>query len=49
MERKLEQRYAVKFCVKLRKSPTETFDMIRTAYGNDAMCRSRLFKLHENG
>ncbi len=36
----MEQRTAIKFCVKLQKSFTETFAMIRTAYGDDALSRT---------
>ena len=33
-----EQRIAVKFCVKLGKSATETYAMLNTAYGDVAYC-----------
>jgi hypothetical protein len=42
-----EQRLAVKFCVKLGKSATETFAMLNTAYGDVAMKRTACFKWHE--
>ncbi|XP_076324799.1 protein GVQW3-like isoform X1 [Tachypleus tridentatus] len=42
-----EQRLAVKFCVKLGKSATETFGMLNTAYGDVAMKRTAYFKWHE--
>lgn len=42
-----EQRIAVKFCVKLGKSATETFAMLNTAYGDIAMKRTACFKWHE--
>jgi len=42
----LEQRANVKFCVKLGKSGAETFEMIRRAYGNEAMSRARCYKWH---
>ena len=38
-----EQRFAVKFCVKLEKSTTETFAMLNTAYGDVAMKLERHF------
>ncbi len=38
----MEQRTAIKFCVKLQKSFTEMFAMIRTAYGDDALSRTTL-------
>ncbi|GBM01693.1 hypothetical protein AVEN_99734-1 [Araneus ventricosus] len=33
----LEQRTNIKFCVLLEKSPSETLEMLKKAYGNDAM------------
>ena len=36
-----EQRFAVKFCVKLGKSTTEAFAVLNTAYGDVAMKRAR--------
>jgi hypothetical protein len=39
MDEKMEQTANIKFCVKLGKSGAETFEMIRRAYGNEAMCR----------
>jgi len=46
MDMKLEQRANIKFCVKLGKSGAETFEMIRRAYGNEAMSRVRCFEWH---
>ncbi|XP_023227412.1 uncharacterized protein LOC111627944 [Centruroides sculpturatus] len=40
----IEQRLAVKFCVKLGKSATETFAMLNTAYGGVAMKCTACFK-----
>ena len=42
-----EQRSAVKFCVKLGKSTTETFAMLNTAYGDVAMKRATCFRWHK--
>ena len=42
----LKQSANVKFCVKLGKSGAETFEMIRRAYGNEAMSRARCFEWH---
>ena len=42
-----EQRFAVKFCVKLGKSITETFSMLNTAYGDVAMKRATCFRWHK--
>ncbi|GBM33072.1 hypothetical protein AVEN_9617-1 [Araneus ventricosus] len=37
----LEQRANNKFCVLLEKSPSETFEMLKKAYGNDANERTK--------
>ena len=42
-----EQRFAVKFCVKLGKSTTEMFAMLNTAYGDVAMKRATCFRGHK--
>ena len=42
-----EQRFAVKFYVKLGKSTTETFAMLNTAYGDVAMKRATCFRWHK--
>ena len=42
-----EQRFAVKFCVKLGKSTTGTFAMLNTAYGDVAMKRATYFRWHK--
>ena len=47
MERTVEQRYALKFCFKLGKSAWETFELIRQAYGDDALSRTRVFEWHK--
>ena len=47
MERFLEQRYAIKFCVKLGKTGKETHDMIKEAYSDAAMGRSGVFEWHK--
>ena len=43
-----EQRIVMKFCVRLRKSATETFAMLNTAYGDVVMKRTACFKWHEH-
>jgi hypothetical protein len=40
---KVEQRVAIKFLVKLNKTPTECFRMLTEAYGADCMSRARVF------
>lgn len=44
MEKNLEQRIAIKFCVKLEKSATETFQMMTKAYGELVMSRATVFR-----
>jgi hypothetical protein len=44
MDVKLEQKANIKFCVKLGKSGAETFEMLRHAYGNEAMSRAWCFE-----
>ncbi|GBO37790.1 hypothetical protein AVEN_160081-1 [Araneus ventricosus] len=38
----LEQKANIKFCVLLEKSPSETLEMLKKAYGNGAMKKKRL-------
>ena len=47
MERLLEQRYEIKFCVKLGKTGKEIHNMIKEAYGDAAMGRSGVFEWHK--
>lgn len=47
MEANLEQRYSIKFCVKLGNSATETLEMIEKAYGNQALSRAQVFRWHK--
>ena len=46
-EDNLEGRYVIKFCVKLGKNATETFDMIKTAYGETFMSRATVLWWHK--
>ena len=41
MQRSLEQCYAIKFCVKLGKSGSETLQLLRTAYGDAVLSSSK--------
>ncbi|MGR0317612.1 hypothetical protein [Klebsiella pneumoniae] len=41
MNVKEEQRVCVKFCVKLGKMFTETFQMLQVAFGDECLSRSR--------
>ena len=47
MQENIEQRYAVKFCVKLNKSATETFASLTEAYGDATLSRTMVFKWHK--
>ena len=43
----IEQRYSIKFCVLLGKSPTETNQLLSEAYGTQALSRTRVFEWHK--
>jgi len=47
MQKNIEQHYAIKFCVKLNKSSTETFDSLTEAYGDATLSRTMVFKWHK--
>lgn len=47
MEKNLEQRYAVKFCVRLGKNGVETVEMIRQAYWDKAMSKAQVCRWHK--
>jgi hypothetical protein len=47
MQEIIEQRYAIKFCVKLNKSSTETFASLTEAYGDTTLSRTMVFKWHK--
>jgi hypothetical protein len=44
MDGKIEQRVCIKFCVKLSKSTTETFEMLRETFGEHSLGRQRFFE-----
>jgi transposase len=39
-----EQRVHIKFCAKLVKMPTETYEMLQTVYGDEALSHSSVFE-----
>jgi len=39
-----EQRACIKFCFKLGKTATESYEMLKTAFGEQAMGRSQTFQ-----
>jgi len=41
------ERVNIKFLVKLKKSATETFQLLTEAYGKDCMFRARVFEWHK--
>ena len=43
----LEERYAMKFCFKLGKNATETYEMLPTAFRASCMNRASLFEWHK--
>ena len=43
----LEERYAIKFCFKLRKDATETYRMLQTAFRPSSMNRASVFEWHK--
>jgi histone-lysine N-methyltransferase SETMAR len=42
-----EQRTNIKFCVLLKKSPSETLRMLEKAYGKAAMKKTQVYKWHK--
>jgi hypothetical protein len=46
-ECKSEQRVNIKFLVKLKKSATETFQLLTEAYGEECMSHARLSEWHK--
>ena len=47
MQENIEQRYAIKFCVKLNKSATGTVASLTKAYENATLSRTMVFKWHK--
>ncbi|KFM73985.1 hypothetical protein X975_07966, partial [Stegodyphus mimosarum] len=47
MEQYLEQRYAIKFCVRLNETTTETLGMIQEAFKEEAMFCAMVFMWHK--
>ena len=44
----LEKRYAIKFCFKLGKNPTETYRILQTAFRPFCMNRASVFEWHKS-
>ena len=47
MQENIEQRYAIKFCVKFNKSATEKFSSLTEACGDATLSRTMVFKWHK--
>lgn len=47
-QRNIEQRYAIKFCVKLGDSVMETYDKLVKVFGDEALSRAQVFRWHKN-
>ncbi|KAJ8944208.1 hypothetical protein NQ318_014570 [Aromia moschata] len=47
MQRSLEQRMAIKFCVKPEKSAAETITMLKKAFGVDCLSDRQIFRWHK--
>ena len=43
----LEERYIIKFCFKLGKNATETYEMLQTAFGASCMNRASVYEWHK--
>jgi hypothetical protein len=42
----LEQKAAIKFCVELKKTATETSAMLKSAYGEECLSRTSVSEWH---
>ena len=47
MSEEQEQSMCIKFCVKLGRNGAETFEMLRTAFGEQCLSRDRIFEWHK--
>ncbi|EFN80151.1 Putative uncharacterized protein FLJ37770, partial [Harpegnathos saltator] len=47
-QRNLEQRYAIKFCVKLGESASVAFEKLKQAYGKHSLSRAQVFRWHKS-
>jgi hypothetical protein len=43
----MKQRAAVKYCVKLKKTATSTFEMLKSVYGEECLSRTSVFGWHK--
>ena len=47
ISQKIEQRINLKFLVKLKKPPTECFQLLKEVFGDNCMSRSQIFEWHK--
>jgi hypothetical protein len=47
MQRSLEQHYMIKFCAKLRKSGSETLQLLKTAYRDAVLSSAQDLRWHK--
>jgi hypothetical protein len=43
----MEQGAAIKFCVKLHKTATESFETLKSTYSEECLLRTSVFKWHK--
>jgi hypothetical protein len=43
----MEQRAAIIFCLKLKKTATEIFEMFKIAYGEECLSKTSVFECHK--
>jgi hypothetical protein len=48
IKRRLEQRYAIKFCTKLGKFGSEALQLLRTAYGDAVLSSAQVLRWHKD-
>jgi len=46
-KRNLEQRCAIKFCVKLNENATETYGKLKWAYGEHTVSKAQVLRWHK--
>jgi len=46
-KRNLEQRCAIKFCVKLNENAIDTYGKLKRAYGEHTVSRAQVFRWHK--
>jgi hypothetical protein len=47
MSEEQEQCVCIKFCVRLGRNGAETFEILRTAFGEQCLSHARIFKWHK--